>query len=104
MRKLPGNSSPADLSAGTGTPYSTLLETRHPAEEERMVRWPRVVEWGEYMHRIREILFISALVLGLAGCSGLSDVKSSGGGQATGVTVTPGTASLDLFTTQAFGA
>lgn len=45
----------------------------------------------------------------IAGCSGLSDVKSSGGGsggggQATGVTVTPGSATLDPFTTKTFSA
>jgi hypothetical protein len=57
------------------------------------------------MRRIREALFISALVVCIAGCSGLSDVKNSGGGgQATGVTVSPGTASVDPFTTQAFAA
>jgi hypothetical protein len=58
------------------------------------------------MRRICEILFISALVVCIAGCSGLSDVKKGGGGggQATGVTVSPRTASVDPFTTQAFTA
>ena len=56
------------------------------------------------MRQIRKILFISALVVCIAGCSGLSDVKSSGSGQATGVTVSPGTATVDPFGTQAFTA
>jgi len=69
-----------------------------------MLRWPRVADWGESMRRISEILFISSLIVCVAGCSGLSNVKSNGGGQATGVTVTPGTASLDPFGIQAFTA
>ncbi len=56
------------------------------------------------MRRICEFLFVPALVLCISGCSGLSDVKNSGGGQATGVTVSPATASLDPFKTQAFSA
>lgn len=56
------------------------------------------------MRRICEILFISALVVCIAGCSGLPDVKNSGGSQATGVTVSPGTATVDPFGTQAFTA
>ncbi len=60
------------------------------------------------MRRICELLFIPALVLTVAGCSGLSDVKNSGGGggggQATGVTVSPGSASVDPFMTQSFSA
>jgi len=58
------------------------------------------------MRRICEILFISALAVCIAGCSGLSDVKNSsgGGGQATGVTVSPLTATVDPFGTQAFSA
>jgi hypothetical protein len=58
------------------------------------------------MRRILEFLFVPALVLCIAGCSGLSDVKNSGGGagQATGVTVSPAAASVDPFTTQSFSA
>src|SRR5208283_2555282 len=62
------------------------------------------------MRRICELLFIPVLVLTVAGCSGLSDVKNNsgggggGGGQATGVTVSPGSATLDPFTTQSFSA
>lgn len=59
------------------------------------------------MRRIREILFISSLAVCFAGCSGLSDIKGSGGGgggQATGVTVSPGSATLDPFTTKTFSA
>ncbi len=59
------------------------------------------------MRRICEILFISLLSVCFAGCSGLSDIKSSGGGgggQATGVTVKPAAATVNLFTTQAFTA
>jgi len=74
-----------------------------------MLRWLCVVDWGEYMRRICEILFLSALAVCFGGCSGLSDVKNSGGsggggGQATGVTVSPGTATVDPFATQAFSA
>jgi hypothetical protein len=71
-----------------------------------MLRWPRVVELGEFMRQIREILFISSLAVCIAGCSGLSNVKSigSGGGQVTGVTVSPGSATLDPFTTKTFSA
>ena len=56
------------------------------------------------MRRISEILFIATLIVCVAGCSGLSNVKNSGGGQATGVTVSPVTASLDPFGIQAFTA
>ena len=58
------------------------------------------------MRRILEVLFVPAVVLCITGCSGLSDVKSSSGGagQATGVTVSPATASVDPFTTQSFSA
>ena len=58
------------------------------------------------MRRILEVLFIPAVVLCITSCSGLSDVKSSSGGagQATGVTVSPATASVDPFTTQSFSA
>lgn len=56
------------------------------------------------MRRISEILFISTLIVCVAGCSGLSNVKSNGGGQATGVTVTPGGVTVHPFGTQAFGA
>ena len=56
------------------------------------------------MRRICEILFIPALVVCIVGCSGLSDVKNSGGGQASGVTVSPGTATVDPFGIQAFTA
>ncbi|MFI5097460.1 MAG: hypothetical protein ACHQT6_05745 [Candidatus Acidiferrales bacterium] len=58
------------------------------------------------MRRIREILFISALVVCIPGCSGLSDVKNSGtgSGQVTGVTVSPVTATMDPFQTKAFSA
>lgn len=56
------------------------------------------------MRRICEILFICVLVVCIAGCSGLSDVKNSGGGQATGVTVSPGAASLNPFDIQGFTA
>ena len=71
-----------------------------------MLRLPRVVDWGEKMRQFRKILFISALVVGISGCSGLSDVKNSGSGsgQATGVTVTPGGTTVYPFGTQAFGA
>ena len=54
-----------------------------------------------------EILFVSLLAVCFASCSGLSDIKSSGGGstgQATGVTVKPATITLDPFTTQSFTA
>src|SRR5208337_4706184 len=56
------------------------------------------------MRRICEFLFISALVVCIAGCSGLSDVKGSGGSQVTGVTVSPLTATVDPFVTQQFAA
>jgi hypothetical protein len=58
------------------------------------------------MRRICEFLFVPALVLCIAGCSGLSDIKNSGGGtgQATGVTVSPAAASVDPFVTQQFAA
>jgi hypothetical protein len=58
------------------------------------------------MRQIREILLISSLAACIAGCSGISDVKSSGsgGGQATGVTVSPLTATVDPFGTQTFSA
>src|SRR5208282_2264983 len=63
------------------------------------------------MRRICELLFIPVLVLTVAGCSGLSDVKNNGGsggggggGQASAVTVSPGTASVDPFMTQSFSA
>jgi hypothetical protein len=58
------------------------------------------------MRRICEFLFVPAFVLCIAGCSGLSDIKNSGGGtgQATGVTVSPAAASVDPFTTQQFAA
>jgi hypothetical protein len=58
------------------------------------------------MRRICEFLFVPALVLCITGCSGLSDVKNGGGGggQATGVTVSPAAASVDPFTTQQFAA
>src|SRR5208337_1105603 len=52
------------------------------------------------MRRICEFLFISALVVCIAGCSGLSDVKGSGGSQVTGVTVSPLTATVDPFVKQ----
>src|SRR5271165_6271343 len=103
-----GISHRADLSARTGTPYGTSPGVPHSAEEIHMLRWLCVVDWGEPMRRICEILFISALVGCFAGCSGLSDVKNSGSGsgsgQATGVTVSPGTATVDLFKTQSFSA
>ncbi|MFI5111112.1 MAG: hypothetical protein ACHP78_20000, partial [Terriglobales bacterium] len=52
-----------------------------------------------------EFLCVSVLVLCIVGCSGLSNVKNSGGGgQATGVTVSPLTASLDPFGTHTFTA
>lgn len=63
------------------------------------------------MRRICKLLFIPALVLTVAGCSGLSDVKNNGGsggggggGQASGVTVSPGAASVDPFMTLSFSA
>ena len=57
------------------------------------------------MRRICESLFISVFVLSMSGCSGLSDVKNSGGGsQVTSVTVSPGTATVDPFVTQQFAA
>ena len=59
------------------------------------------------MRRICEILFISLLAVCFAGCSGLSDVKNSGGnggGQATGVTVTPVAPTVSLFSTKLFTA
>jgi hypothetical protein len=63
-----------------------------------------VVELGEFMRRIHEILFVSSLAVCIAGCSGLSDVKGGGGGgQVTGVTVSPASATVDPFTTKTFG-
>jgi hypothetical protein len=60
------------------------------------------------MRRIRECLLISSLVVCFAGCSGLSDIKSKSGGgggsQVSGVTVSPGSVTLDPFTTKAFSA
>ncbi|HXR33003.1 MAG TPA: hypothetical protein VN830_04820 [Verrucomicrobiae bacterium] len=56
------------------------------------------------MRRICEFLFILTFVLSIAGCSGLSDVPNGGGGQVTSVTVSPATASVAPFTTQAFTA
>lgn len=57
------------------------------------------------MRQIRKILFISALVVCIAGCSGLSDVPNGGGGsQVTGVSVSPLTATVDPFVTQQFTA
>ncbi len=61
------------------------------------------------MRRTHEILFLASLVLCFAGCSGLTDVKNSGGGSGTGgqvngVTVSPASATLDPFTTTTFSA
>src|SRR5208337_3005520 len=105
-QNFPGNTSRPDLSTRTGTPYGTSFEALRSSEEDHMLRWPRVVDWGESMRRICEFLFVPALVLCITGCSGLSDVKNScgGAGQATGVTVSPAAASVDPFTTQSFSA
>jgi hypothetical protein len=62
------------------------------------------------MRRTLEVLLVPALVLCIAGCSGLSDIKQSGSGggggsgSATGVTVTPASATVVPFTTQSFSA
>ena len=49
-----------------------------------MLRWPHVVAWRDYMRRILEFLFVPALALCIAGCSGLSDIKHSGSGNVGG--------------------
>src|SRR5271167_838624 len=63
----------------------------------------------EQMRRSIEILLIPALLLSIAGCSGLSDVKQpsgggGGGSQPSSVTVSPAAQTLQPFSTQTFTA
>jgi hypothetical protein len=69
-----------------------------------------VVKLRENMRRTTETLVIATLLASIAGCSGLSDVKntggSGGGGSSTSssVTISPATATVQPFGTQAFTA
>jgi hypothetical protein len=66
------------------------------------------------MRQLTRMFLIPALIVSVAGCSGLTDLKhtsgggnSAGGGggsQSSGLTVSPGTASVQPFTTQSFTA
>lgn len=56
------------------------------------------------MRRDHSWMLILSAVMSIAGCSGLSDVKSSGGSQGSTVQISPATASVSAFTTQAFTA
>jgi hypothetical protein len=100
------------LPRGTGTRYVTLNPSQHQAKKTACYSRKRVVKLGKQMRRSIEILLIPALLISIAGCSGLSDVKhpSGGGGGGGGnnlpssVTVSPATQTLQPFSTQTFTA
>jgi hypothetical protein len=91
---------------------SPKLQTKPRRACDARLKWQRTAR-GDFMRRNLLCVVVLSAAISLAGCSGLSDVKSNSGGNGTGgagnnqgstVQISPMTASVSVFTTQPFTA